>query len=93
MLKIREFINELKLLGTNFSPYFKWIIKLLQIPWNMQRKDKKETTYISLKEEKNLVSLKIEDDGVGLGFDFNTTTTDTLTPQRFFIKWAAKRRD
>tara|TARA_B110000503_G_C6900342_1_gene310437 strand:- start:167 stop:325 length:159 start_codon:yes stop_codon:yes gene_type:complete len=52
----------------------------------MQRKDKKETTYISLKEEKNLVSLKIEDDGVGLGFDFNTTTTDTLTPQRFFIK-------
>tara|TARA_B110000305_G_C18844669_1_gene361719 strand:+ start:86 stop:325 length:240 start_codon:yes stop_codon:yes gene_type:complete len=47
----------------------------------MQRKDKKETIYIYLKEEKNLVSLKIEDDGVGLGFDFNTTTTDTLSPQ------------
>ena len=43
----------------------------------MEKGRNRNNLYI-LKEEKNVVFLKIEDDGVGLGFDFNKTVTETL---------------
>lgn len=44
----------------------------------MHREKIKKNHLYFLKEENNEVLLKIEEDGVGLGFDFNTTKVDTI---------------